>query len=85
MRKNLAVLFLVLVFVAVGAVVAGTVRADVLTTLTLTDMTYSDGGTATGYFTLDYPTNGTATITSFNISVTSSQFAQYWGGQQLSQ
>lgn len=37
---------------------------------------YSDGGTATGSITLNYPTNGAATVASFDITLTSTQLAQ---------
>src|ERR1700744_1607182 len=44
--------------------------ADQLVRLTLTGVTYADGGSATGSFTLDYSTNGLATVASFNVRLT---------------
>ena len=54
---------------------ASPATADTLTTFTLNGLTFSDGGTATGSITIDYPTSGTATIASFSITLNDTQLA----------
>jgi hypothetical protein len=44
--------------------------ADELVRLSLSGITYADGGFATGSITLDYPTNGMATVAGFDVTLT---------------
>jgi hypothetical protein len=55
-------------------------NAGVITTLTLDGVGYADGGAATGSIMLDYPTNGTATIASFDVTLTSPNLIDGYGG-----
>jgi len=77
-RKSLILQASVLAFVLLDS--CFTANADVITTLTLDGVTYADGGTATGSITLDYPVSGTATIVSFDVTLTSSTLADGYSG-----
>jgi hypothetical protein len=53
--------------------------ADELVRLTLTGVTYTNGGFATGFITLDYPTGGLATVASFDVTLTDTNLNQASG------